>query len=911
LLGAAVPLPESDGMLFTGRLSLETHPLLSDHVVLGTVLVPATVFVELAICAGDRIGCELLEELTLEAPLVLPEHGGVRFQVVVGAEESGRWPLSVHSEAGNRDESGTIWTRHATGTLTTAAEELTVDLGEWPPADATPIEIPGVYEQLSAVGIDYGPAFRGLTAGWRRGEELFAEIRVPEDAGVDPDSFAMHPALLDAALHVTGIMGADSPAQTRVLFAWNGFCWRASAASALRVKIAASTPDELSLEIADDRGAPVAAARSLVSRPVSAGALRAARPDGAGTLFRLTWSGVGTDSAPDVCRWAVLGDGPDLLEGVFGLEGVKAARYGDLASVAEAGVPDVVFAESGPGDEASLAYAVTKSVLALIQSWLADERFAESHLAVVTRGAVATEVGETIEDLPGAAVWGLVRSAQTEYPGRFTLIDLDGSESSFRTLPAALTVDEPQLALREGVVLVPRLERAASGTGGVAFAPGGTALIAGGTGASGGVVARHLVVEHGVRHLVLVGRRGSEAPGAAELEAELTALGADVTIAACDATDRRALADVLARIPAKHPLTGVVHAAGVLDDGVIGSLTPERVEAVLRPKIDTALNLHELTKDRELGGFVLFSSVAGVLGGHGQGSHAAAAAFLDALAQSRRAMGLPSVSLAWGPWNQSGGAGESAPAGPGGVEPLSRADGLALFDTGLTAGDALLIPVSLDTPKLASLAASGALPALLRGHIRVPPGTAPSGETAPSGGAATGTDLRQSLAGLSEQAQEELLAELVATHTAAVLCYDVADAIDETRAFRDLGLDSLTGVQLRSRLSSATGLRLPLTLVFDYPKPTVLARYLRAQLAAPTGESGLVTALEELDRLETVLPAVAEDEQARERVATRLTDMLSRLSGKNAQPRTGSVAERLREATDDELFALIDDQSGN
>jgi acyl carrier protein len=194
---------------------------------------------------------------------------------------------------------------------------------------------------------------------------------------------------------------------------------------------------------------------------------------------------------------------------------------------------------------------------------------------------------------------------------------------------------------------------------------------------------------------------------------------------------------------------------------------------------------------------------------------------------------------------------------------------------------------------------------LLRGHIRVPPGTAPSG------GAATGTDLRQSLAGLSEQAQEELLAELVATHTAAVLCYDVADAIDETRAFRDLGLDSLTGVQLRSRLSSATGLRLPLTLVFDYPKPTVLARYLRAELAAPTGESGLVTALEGLDRLETVLAAVAEDEQARERVATRLTDMLSRLSGKNAQPRTGSVAERLREATDDELFALIDDKPGN
>ncbi|WP_158893401.1 type I polyketide synthase [Amycolatopsis anabasis] len=893
LLGAAVRMPDSDGAVFTGRLSVETQPWIADHVVLGAVLVPATVFVELASCAGDRIGCGVLEELTLEAPLVLPGYGGVRFQVVVGAEESGRRSLSVHSAKAGDDEFDPAWTRHASGVLTTDAQEPP-DLGEWPPAKAIPIEVDDAYQRLSGAGLDYGPAFRGMAAAWRRGDELFAEIRVPEDVSVDADSFGVHPALLDAALHVTGISGDAEPGQTTVPFAWSGVSRYASGASVLRVRIAATGPDEVSLEIADGSGAPVAAVRSLVSRPVSAEALRAARPDGDGSLFRLKWTEVRPGAAPDSSRWVLLGDGPGLLAGAFGLDGVKVERYTDLASVAEAGAPDVVFVESVPGGAANEA---TKSVLALIQSWLADERLATSRLAVVTRGAVAAEADASVGDPPGAAVWGLVRSAQAEHPERFTLIDLDDSDRSFPVLPAALALDEPQLAVRDGVVRVPRLERA-SGTGGQpGFAPDGTVLVTGGTGASGRVVARHLVAGHGIRHLVLTSRRGADAPGAAELAAELGALGAEVTIAACDTTDRRALADVLARIPAEHPLTGVVHTAGVLDDGVIGSLTPERVDAVLGPKIDTALNLHELTRDRELGGFVLFSSAAGVLGGPGQGNHAAANAFLDALAQSRRAAGLPAVSLAWGPWDQSD---ESARIARGGVEPLSRADGLALFDIGLAAGAALLIPIELDTRKLR--AASDQVPALLRGLVRTPT------RTASKGGAVT--DLKQRLAGLSEEAQEDLLVELVATHTAAALGYDAADAIEETRAFQELGLDSLTAVELRNRLSTATGLRLPVTLVFDYPKPAVLARYLRAELTRAE-EPDFLTTLEELDRLETVLLAAAEDELGRERVATRLAALLSRLSGEKAAKDAGSMAERLEVATDDELFALVDNKPGS
>ncbi|MEU1631101.1 type I polyketide synthase [Streptomyces sp. NPDC020096] len=896
LLGAAARLPDSDGALFTGRLSAETHPWLADHAVLGTVLVPATAFLELAVAAGDRLGCPAVEELSLEVPLVLPERGAVRLHVVVGAEESGRRPVSVHSALENPEnlaEFDATWTRHATGVLATDVGEPTFELAEWPPPQATPVEVEDAYERLSEAGLDYGPAFQGLTAAWRHGHDLYAEVRVPEDVVADAGSFGVHPALLDAALHVTAI--ADEAArsgQTRLPFAWAGVSLHSPGAAALRAKISRTGDDELSLAVADGDGAPVAEVSSLVSRPVSAAALRAARPDGDGSLFRLNWAEVRPAAgSADPSRWAVLGDGPDLLDGVFGLEGAKVDRYGELSSVAAAEMPDVVFVEAASG---GTARAAAKVVLTVVQSWLADERFADSRLAVVTRGAVAVEAGEGIGDLSGAAVWGLVRAAQAEHPGRFTLVDIDDSTNSFRALPAALTLDEPQLALRNGAVRVPRMERALPETGGApAFAPGGTVLITGGTGASGGAVARHVVAQHGVRHVVLTSRRGREAPAVVDLEAELVALGAEVTIAACDVTDRDSLARVLAGIPPEHPLTGVVHAAGVLDGGVIESLTPERVDTVLRPKIDGAQNLHELIRDQELGGFVLFSSAAGVLGAPGQGSNAAANAFLDALAHSRRAEGLPAVSLAWGSWAQSDSAEESDVAARGGVVPLSHAEGLSLFDTGLTSGETLLIPLGLDLPTLRSQAV---VPAMLRGLFRTP------ARSASGGGATADADLRRRLTDLSEEAQEDLLVELVTTHTAAVLGYGASDTVDESRAFQELGLDSLTAVELRNRLNAATGLRLPVTLVFDHPKPPALARYLRAELSR-TEDSG--PALDELDRLETALAAMADDDIGRERVVSRLTAFLSRLSREKAES-TDSVADRLETATDEELFALLD-----
>ncbi|MGW7533246.1 SDR family NAD(P)-dependent oxidoreductase [Amycolatopsis sp. NPDC054798] len=887
LLGAAVRLPESEETVFTGRLSAETQPWLADHVVLGSTAVPGTVLVELAACAGDRVGGGVLEELVLEAPLVLPERGGVRIQVVVGAEEAGRRPVGVHSAQAD-GELGANWTRHATGVLTASAPEPAAGVGAWPPANATPLDVGDAYQRLSDAGLDYGPAFQGLTAAWRREDELFAEVRAPE--GVEAKSFGLHPALLDAALHVTALVGESE--QTLIPFAWSGIIRYATGASALRVRIAKTGQDEVSVELADDSGAPVATVRSLTSRPISAEALRAARPDGDSSLFSLKWTEVSAAPDPGRPRWAVSGPDCGLLDGL------DAERYRDLASIAEAEPPEVVFVESSPGATAS---AATAAVLAVLQSWLAEERLAASRLVVVTRGAVAVETDAGVDDLAGAAVWGLVRSAQAEHPDRFTLLDLDDQVSSLDLLPAALALDEPQLALRDGVVRVPRLERASAASGNTGFAPEGTVLVTGGTGASGSAVARHLAAQHEIRHLLLLSRQGTDAPGAKELADELAESGATVTIAACDTTDRHALANVLEKIPDEHPLTGIVHTAGVLDDGVLGSLTPDRLDAVLGPKIDTALNLHELTRDRKLGCFVLFSSAAGVLGGPGQANHAAANAFLDALAQSRRAAGLPAVSLAWGPWNQTDGEADVSRAQ---VDPLSLAEGLALFDTGLTAGSAVLVPAALEPARLRAQAGSGTLPAMLRGLVRGPVRTAP-------GAGAAEADLRQRLAGRSAEEQEALLIALVATHTAAVLGYDPADPIDDTRAFQELGLDSLTAVELRNRLSAASGLRLPVTLVFDYPKPSVLARYLRTELTEAQERNALGAALQELDRLENTLLTVAGDDGAgRSQVTTRLTALLAKLSGAQADPDAGSLAERLEEATDDELFALVDGGSG-
>ncbi|WP_189959863.1 type I polyketide synthase, partial [Streptomyces alanosinicus] len=1325
LLGAEVALAEGEGALFTGRLSLKTHPWLRDHVVAGAVLFPATGFLELALQAGLGVGCGRVADLTLETPLVLPERGGVRVQVAVGGpDESGRRTVSLYSRGDTTEAAAERWTRHATGILDAGSSENaesaesaedadrvsgTHDLENWPPTDAAPVSLSGFYERLVAEGYAYGPVFQGLSAVWRRGDHVYAEVRLPVDQHSEAGRHGLHPALLDATLHAwlaAGRTASDRPgdsgdsAGVRLPFSWSGASLAAVGASAVRVRLSPVDEDTLTLTIADAEGRAVAHVDALTLREVSRDALAPAGGDPAGArdaLFRVDWRALPAPSGslPDRAQsWAVVGSG------TAGLPEAPAGHYPDLTALADAvaagtPLPATVLAACGPslaegpaalpdtaGTGASQTVEATRAalhhVLSLIQNWLADERFGAARLVLVTRGAVPADDERALIDPVAASVWGLVRSAQSEHPGRLVLLDLapetrtsaDQATSADQVTPTdpapALATGEPQLAVRGGVAHVPRLAPAGTGgallpppgeplwrldvttpgtldslalvgcpeaggplapgevrvairatgvnfrdvlvclgmldrevpgregagvvletgpgvtglavgdrvlglfsgaygpvavtdhrlltrqpddwsfteaaaapivflsayhglvdladlrpgesvlvhagTGGVGMAavqlarhlgaevfataapakwdtlramgldddhiassrdaafeekflrvtqgrgmdvvlnslarelidasfrllprggrfiemgktdlrdaqtvaaqhPGvgyrafdlrdvdpdhtaemltnvlalfeqralrplpvttwdvrrapeafrhlsqarhtgkivltvpevpidlartpvedggtgssaatrthGTVLVTGGTGTLGALFARHLVTRHGVRHLLLTSRSGSGAPGAAELAAELTGLGATVTVAACDIADRDALAGLLAQIPAERPLTAVIHAAGVLDDGVLDAMTPDRVDRVLRPKAEAAWNLHELTRDLNLSAFVLFSSVAATFGSQGQANYAAANAVLDTLAQHRRAQGLPALSLAWGLWDTDDGmagtlgAADLRRIGRMGLAPLPAEEGLALFDTALAADQALLLPTRLD---LAGLERRGAEPpALLKALARTPvrrAATDTPGATAgtPGGGSGTTQSFTEQLTPLSAEEREQAALDLVRTHTAAVLGHSDPETVDADRPFKSLGFDSLTAVEMRNRLGAATGLTLRATLVFSYPTPAVLARHLLEQCAPHQAQPADVL-LAELDRLESAMADVdraadgaTADAGLSDKVTARLRELLTRWAG--GADDTTSAGTGLESATDDEMFDLINNELG-
>ncbi|WP_367124291.1 type I polyketide synthase [Streptomyces phytohabitans] len=1197
LIGAVVRIADGDQVLLTGRLSTAAQPWLADHAVSGTVLLPGTAFVELAVRAGDEVGCPLLDDLTLEAPLVLgtgPGATAVQLQLVVGApDQAGRRPLDVYARP-EGDDPDAPWTRHASGALAPGTAAPGADLTAWPPPGARPVPLDDFYPRLAGAGYQYGDAFQGLRAAWRQGDEVYAEVELPEAQHAATAGFGLHPALLDAALHgqLAGT-GEGEGGGVGLPFAWRGVALHAVGATALRVRIAPGGDGAVTLDLADSGGNPVATVESLVSRAVSAEALRAAEPKAEDSLHRVAWTALDDAAggpAPEPRRWHVLRaalpqaaaartDDPAALLAAHPAALGSAERITDLP----AEPATVLLPCAGPGtgtgvpDGAAVRDAVA-AVMTTVQEWLEDERSAHARLAVVTGGAVATRDGEDVTALADAAVWGLIRSAQEENPGRLVLVDLDAAAchgtALARALDRAETDGEPQLAVRGDALLVPRLapartgaaltppeghdtwllaqgsggtlegmalvpypaageplaagevriavhaaglnfrdvlislgmypgggnmgnegagtvvetgpgvtdlavgdrvmglvsgafgpvavvdrrlvapvpdgwtfeqaattpmvfltayyalrdlaalsdgervlvhaaaggvgmaavqlarhlgaevygtaseakwdalrgmglderhiassrdsgferafldatdgagvdvvldaltgelvdaslrllprggrfvemgktdvrdpEQVAEAHGGVAYRafdlweaghdrigemlaelaelfrsgaleplpvrawdirrapeafrfmsqakhtgklvltvprawdPDGTVLITGGTGTLGGLVARHLVTRHGVRHLLLTSRRGADAPGADELAAGLRELGADVTVAACDAADRAALAALLDSVPDAHPLRAVVHTAGVLDDGVFASLTAERLRGVLRPKADAALNLHELTADRDLTSFVLFSSAAGLLGGSGQANYAAGNTLLDALAQHRHAHGLPATSLAWSLWEEhSGTTGhlreeDIARIAASGLPVLSTEQALGLLDAALATDEPLLAPVRLDLPALRKQAAAGRLTTMLRGMVRVV-----SRRTVAGGSGDGGSALVKQLTGLPEPDQERLLLKTVRKRAAAVLGYPDADAVGADQAFKDLGFDSLTAVELRNQLGAATGLRLPATLVFDHPRPLELARFLRGELLGgveAVAETATVTAADD------------------------------------------------------------------
>ncbi|CAL9619822.1 3-ketoacyl-CoA thiolase [Streptomyces sp. enrichment culture] len=844
LLGGAITLADRSGVLLTGRLSLATHAWLADHAVHGTVLVPGTALVELALRAGEEVGCDTVEELTLQAPLVLPATGAraVQVQIVVGEPDARNLrPVDVYA----RVEDDTVdapWTCQATGLIApgTGTPDEAADFAVWPPRDAEPVDIGGFYHAMADRGYDYGPVFRGLRSAWRRGDEVFAEIALPEEAASTAREFGVHPALLDSALHAAAAAGEQGDG-ARVPFSWRRVALYAAGATALRVHLT-SAGETLALRAADTEGQLVASVESLALREVSPEQLAVA--DDADSLFEVEWVSAadGGSAEAGAVSCAVLGDGP-LAEG-----GEVFADVEELLASGSA-VPGTVVLECPAVEGVPVPDAVRNrltGVLDVVQRWVADERLASSRLVVVTRGAVAVSADEPV-DMRVAPVWGLVRAAQAEHPGRFVLADLPNGAGS-EALAAGLACDEPQWAVRDGAIRVPRLVGARTAGTAATDAPAaygqGPVLVTGATGALGRLVARHLVSVHGVRELVLLSRRGLAADGMDALRDELTHQGASVEVLACDAANRTALAQALDG----RELTAVIHAAGLVDDGVLEALDASRLDTVLRPKMDAAWNLHELTRDHELSAFVLFSSAAGVLGNAGQANYAAANVFLDALAQTRHAEGLPGLSLAWGLWADD----SAMTAGlteadvrrlsRSGTGALSAEEGVALLDTAATADHhGLLIPVRLDLAALRTAdAAPERVPQILRGLLPTPARSRRRAAGAATGTAADGGELARTLAALDAPARAAHVLDLIRSAVATVLGHASPDAVEPEKSFRDLGFDSLTAVDLRNRLTATTGLRLPATLVFDYPTSAALAEHVMTQVV---GEADHVTTL--------------------------------------------------------------------
>ncbi|WP_345662708.1 SDR family NAD(P)-dependent oxidoreductase, partial [Streptomyces iranensis] len=744
LLGSAVRLAETSGVLFTARVSQSGDLWLRDQTVL-----PAAVFAEMALAAADETGCGHVEELTVEALPLLPDDGTVEVQTWVSEpDETGRRRLSIHA----RYSDGEPWTRLATATLTTITGTVSgwQAGGVWPPVGAVPVET-------------RVPSLRGM---WRRGSEVFAEAAL--DDIHDATTYALHPALLTAALTA---VGEETPA------VWQGLTLHARNPAELRVRLTSHDDGALSVDAADSTGLPALTARSLTLHTVPVYEPATSTDD----LLTLTWTEI---PAPQQT-------------------GLTVGRFEDLASGGDVPVPEVVVftalpdsSENSP-DPLAQTRMLTAQVLQTVQEWLAGERFSDSTLVVRTGTGLAA-----------AAVSGLMRSAQSEHPGRFILVESDDDSLTPDQLAATVGLDEPRLRISDNRHEVPRLTRITpEPPTDETWDPDGTVLVTGGSGVLAGIVARHLVTERGVRHLLLLSR---STPDEA-LISELGELGAQVDTAVCDVSDRAGLARVLAGVSPEHPLTAVIHTAGVVDDGVVESLTAQRLDTVLGPKADGAWHLHELTRDADLAAFVMYSSAAGVLGSAGQGNYAAANAFVDALAEQRRAEGLPALAVAWGLWEDASGLTakltdtDRGRIRRGGLRAISAEHGMRLFDTASRHSEPVLVAAAMEPVRDAEV------PALLRSLHR------PMARRAASAGGV------QWLAALAPAEREKALLKLVCDSAAVVLGHADASTVPAAAVFRDLGIDSLTAVELRNGLAKATGLRLPATLVFDYPTPAALA----------------------------------------------------------------------------------------
>ena len=825
LLGIQLQSADRTRWTFRDEWSPATADWLPDHTVFGRTVVSGTTLLELcraALAAARPDTPADVCDLLLLAPLTLPATGTVEVSVevvVAGAAPE----ITIHSRP--RGQEATDWTLHATAS---AAEPAAVPADEPPawPETAEPAWHEDTYERLTGLGLCYGPAFQGVRQAIVTGDAtLLARLTLPPVARDTTDPFPVHPALLDAALHAAAAL--DSSEQRVLLPVAMARCalppgTATDLIASVRRADASGTDVTLDVTLWDPDGFPAGRLEGVRLRAANPADLHSASENGR-HLYEVAWTaGPQTQAGTPGTAWAVHGDGSDPAVATA-LRDLRAAGVQITAEGADTVVR--VWPRTAPDAEPTgTAQELAETALAELQTLIAlpPDR-APARTIWVTRGAVAAADGDTVPGFAQSVLWGLARGARAEHPGLgLTLLDLDGDEPPLLT--AAACADEPELALRDGEVLVPRLVRArpAPSDRSASIPADGTVLITGGLGAVGRGIAR-LLAEDGVPRLLLTSRQGTEDSRAADVVAELTALGAEVEIAACDVADGAAVAGLLDGIGDESPLRGIVHCAGVLADGVVAELTPERLAQVLRPKVDGAAHLHRLTADRPLDLFLLVSSAAGVVGNAGQANYAAANAFLDQLAHHRRALGLAGVSVSFGAW-----AGEGLAAQHADLERMARLghraltpdQGRELTELALRRDSAHLVAWALDLPRLRAAAPEGALWRSL-----LPARPAQAG----------GRTLADRLARLPQTERPARVLALVREEAAHALGLRSAESVRPDQPLRDLGMDSVTAVDLRNRISNRLGTKLPATLLFDHPTPTRLAEYLLTGVLATTG----------------------------------------------------------------------------
>ncbi|XXU74684.1 SDR family NAD(P)-dependent oxidoreductase [Sorangium sp. So ce1151] len=946
-LGAATSLADGQGHLLTGRISLREDPWLNDHRVFGSVLVPGTGLLELAHAAAAAVGAPVVTELTLSEPLVLGDSGSVRLQVVVGAADAeGRRALSIYSQDEATTDSS-AWTRNATGELSNKEADPRewrdglAELTTWDLADAPLVALQGFYEPLRAQGLWYGPAFQGLSELRRRGRVAYGRVALPSGTTKGAAAYAIHPALLDAALHTLAALTGESERDTSSVllpFSWNDVELYATAPTELRVRVEVDSGGDAervsaNVLVSDGAGQPVLRVGSLVLQRARAEPLRTSRRAEARHLYLVELQQL------HGAREARFETGETFVVG----------REGELSAALDAPVLDhvdawlarlqageappprrlVMDATESPTRESSAqtwasigqaAERATTEALTALQRILSEPRLESTEFIWVTRGAVTMGGAEEGVDLKHAPLWGLVRAARSEHPERqLRLLDVGAGPLDRGQLETAMamTSAEPELVLRNGAILAPRLVRAATldarrpgpaPSDSLGLGPDGTVLITGGTGELGRSLARHLVDSHGVRHLVLISRRGADVPGARAMVDELRERGAHtVRIVACDISQREQVAAVLGTVSAEHPWIGVMHLAGVVDDATLQGQNAERVRRVMGPKVQGAMHLHELTQGMDLRAFVLFSSASGTFGAAGQSNYAAANAFLDALAACRRRDGQAATSLAWGLW-APGGAGLTAGLGQAdiarfrrqGIGALSTEEGLQLFDAALRRPEAHLVPLKLEASGAArSGRTEGAEPhPLLRSLVRTRPRLAGSPAEKSLG-------IRQRLSALPEAARRQFLLELVQREVGAVV--GGIDAVQPQHVLRDLGLDSLMAVELRRRLSVETGVSLPATLAFDYPTPAAIAELLLERTRDERKERTPGLSKSQLDEVANLLLGATPEQLESVGLTSRVWEIQRSLS-RVVVPRAPAVD--VKAANVDDLFEFLDRKLG-